>query len=144
MKNYLCGMEIIFALDKINEAAQEFLSAIGQRKVIALHGEMGAGKTTFAHALCDVLGVQDAVSSPTFSIINEYSLAGGEIIYHLDLYRLKDEEEALAAGVEDCFYSGSLCLVEWPEKAPDLLPPDTVHCYLTIKGNNERMLRINL
>lgn len=137
-------MEIIFALDKIKEAAQEFLSAIGQRKVIALHGEMGAGKTTFTHALCDVLGVQDAVSSPTFSIINEYSLTGGNSIYHLDLYRLKDEEEALAAGVEDCFYSGNLCLVEWPEKAPDLLPPDTVHAYLTIKGNNERMLRINL
>lgn len=137
-------MEIIFALDKIKEAALEFLSAIGQRKVIALHGEMGAGKTTFTHALCDVLGVQGGVSSPTFSIINEYALAGGKTIYHLDLYRLKDEEEALAAGVEDCFYSGNLCLVEWPEKAPGLFPPDAVHCHLTIKGNNERMLRINL
>ena len=144
MKNYLCRMEIIFALDKIKDAATAFLSAIGQRKVIALHGEMGAGKTTFTHALCDVLGVKDAVGSPTFSIINEYTSAKGETIYHLDLYRLKDEQEALAAGVEDCLYSGSLCLVEWPEKAPDLFPPDTIHCYLTIKGNNERMLRINL
>lgn len=137
-------MDIIFSLDRIRDAADTFLKAIGERKVIALQGQMGAGKTTFVHAVCDVLGVQDAVGSPTFSIINEYTAAAGETIYHLDLYRLKDEEEALAAGVEDCFYSGSLCFTEWPEKTPHLFPENTVRCSLTIKGNNERLLQINL
>ena len=137
-------MEISFSLPDIKEAAQQFLNAAGQRKVIALHGEMGAGKTTFVHAVCDELNVTDTVSSPTFSLINEYSSGAGDTIYHLDLYRIKDEQEAIAAGVEECFYSGALCLVEWPEKAPHLFPENTLHCWLHIKGNNERMLQIKL
>ena len=137
-------MDVSFSLETIQEAAKEMLEAIGDRKVIAMHGEMGAGKTTFVHAVCDVLGIKDAVSSPTFSIINEYRTASGIPVYHLDLYRLKDEEEAISAGVEDCVYSGKLCLVEWPEIAPGLFPPDTVHCYISITGNNQRSLRINL
>ena len=141
---YICTMEISFSLPDIKEAAQQFLDAAGERKVIALHGEMGAGKTTFVHAVCDVLKVTDTVGSPTFSIINEYSSASGNTIYHLDLYRLKDEQEAIGAGVEECFYSGDLCLAEWPEKAPGLFPDDTLHCWLHIKGNNQRMLQINL
>jgi tRNA threonylcarbamoyladenosine biosynthesis protein TsaE len=86
---------------------------------------MGAGKTTFIHALCDGKGVKDTVGSPTFSIINEYQYPGGKI-FHIDLYRLKDEEEALRAGVEDVLYSGELCLVEWPDRAPGIFPPGTI------------------
>jgi tRNA threonylcarbamoyladenosine biosynthesis protein TsaE len=137
-------MDVNFSLENINEAATNFLAAIGQKKVIALHGQMGAGKTTFVHAICDALGVNGAVSSPTFSIINEYKSANGEIIYHLDLYRLKDEQEAINAGVEDCLYSGNLCLVEWPEITPELFPHDTVHCYLSVISEKERRFEINM
>ena len=132
-----------FSLEEIGRAAGDFIKAISEQKIIALHGQMGAGKTTFVHAVCETLGVKDSVSSPTFSIINEYRSAQGTI-YHIDLYRLKDENEAIAAGVEECLYSGNLCLVEWPEITPGLFPDNTVHCYLTITGNNERMLQIKL
>jgi tRNA threonylcarbamoyladenosine biosynthesis protein TsaE len=137
-------MDVNFSLDNINEAAKTFLQAIGAKKVIALHGQMGAGKTTFVHAICDELEIADAVSSPTFSIINEYKSASGEVIYHLDLYRLKNDQEAINAGVEDCFYSGNLCLVEWPEITPALFPDDTVHCYLSVSGEKERKIEIKL
>lgn len=135
-------MDVNFSLDNIKEAAKTFLQVIGDKTVIALHGQMGAGKTTFVHAICDVLHVNDAVSSPTFSIINEYISAEGKVIYHLDLYRLKDDQEAINAGVEDCFYSGNLCLVEWPEITPALFPDGTVHCYLSVSGEKERKLVI--
>ena len=137
-------MDICFSLNEINKTATTFLQTIGKRKTIALHGQMGAGKTTFVHAICDVLGVQNSVSSPTFSIINEYTTETNSAIFHIDLYRLKNETEAIAAGVEDCFYSGNTCFIEWPEIAPGILPDDTVHCYLSVKGNNERMLQIKL
>ena len=91
---------------------------------------MGAGKTTFIHELCAVKGVIDPVGSPTFSIINEYRYPGGKI-FHIDLYRLKDEEEALRAGVEDVLYSGDLCLVEWPARAPGIFPPGTIGLQIT-------------
>lgn len=135
-------MDVSFTLENINTAASQFIKAIDNRKVVALHGQMGAGKTTFVHAICQVLGVSGAISSPTFSIINEYKAETSEVIYHLDLYRLKDEQEAINAGVEDCLYSGNLCLVEWPEITPALFPDDTVHCYLSILGENERKLVI--
>ncbi|MEJ7609912.1 MAG: tRNA (adenosine(37)-N6)-threonylcarbamoyltransferase complex ATPase subunit type 1 TsaE [Ferruginibacter sp.] len=137
-------MEVIFSLGNINEAAKSFLAAIGGSKIIALHGEMGAGKTTFVHAVTDLLGVSDSVSSPTYSIINEYTTATGDTVFHLDLYRLKDEQEVIAAGVEDCFSSGALCLIEWPGVAERLLPEGTVHAQFTVTGNNERMLQIKL
>ena len=135
-------MDVLFSLPQIKKAAATFLGAVNNHKVIALHGEMGAGKTTFVHALCDELGVQNAVSSPTFSIINEYRTAAGKTVYHLDLYRLKSVQEALDAGVEDCFYSGNLCLVEWPEIAPAIFPEDTLHVHIQIEGNDERRLVI--
>ncbi len=135
-------MDVLFTLPQIKTTAATFLKEIKNYSVVALHGEMGAGKTTFVHAVCDELGVQNAVGSPTFSIINEYTTAAGKTIYHLDLYRLKSVQEAIDAGVEDCFYSGNLCLVEWPEIAPSLFPHDTVHCYLKVTGNNERNLVI--
>ena len=135
-------MDVLFTLPQIQSAAATFLGAVKNTNVIALHGEMGAGKTTFVHALCDELGVKNAVSSPTFSIINEYTTAKGETIYHLDLYRLKSVQEAIDAGVEDCFYSGNLCLVEWPEIAPAIFPENTLHVYIEIAGNAERRLVI--
>ena len=135
-------MDVLFTLPQIKSTVAQFLNAANNHNVIALHGEMGAGKTTFVHALCDELGVENAVSSPTFSIINEYTTAKGKTIYHLDLYRLKSVQEAIDAGVEDCFYSGNLCLVEWPEIAPSIFPDNTLHTYIEIAGNNERRLVI--
>ena len=135
-------MDVSFSLNKINEAAGKFLKAVAGKNIIALHGEMGAGKTTFVHAVCNMLGVKNSVSSPTFSIINEYKSAEGKTIYHIDLYRLKNEQEAINAGVEDCLNSGNICLVEWPEIAPALFPNDTVHCYISITGDSERKLVI--
>lgn len=137
-------MVVEFSLQEIDKAAGLLLSAGKNRTVFALHGDMGAGKTTLVHAVCSHLNIKDIVSSPTFSIINEYRNGSGGIVYHLDLYRLKDETEAISAGVEDCLYSGNLCFVEWPEKAPGLFPADTVHCYLESVGDNIRKLRINL
>lgn len=135
-------MDSKFSLGDIDHAAQQFLQDIAAHTIIAFYGEMGAGKTTFINALCRQLQVTDAVSSPTFSIINQYKTKLGKIVYHMDLYRLKDEEEAIMAGVEDCLMSGDLCFVEWPEKARGLLPPKTLHCAITLTGNTERKLQI--
>ena len=135
-------MDSKFSLEKINEVAASFLNEIKEHRVVAFHGEMGAGKTTFINALCRQLQVTDTVSSPTFSIINHYKTKDGNTLYHMDLYRLKDEEEAIMAGVEECFYSGNYCFVEWPEKAPTLFPESTIHCYLSSTGNIERKLQI--
>ncbi len=137
-------MELIFTLTEIKTAATRLLNLMGDNKIVAMHGEMGAGKTTFIHALCDVLGVEDVVTSPTFSIINQYFYNGNETIYHIDLYRLKNNQEAIATGVEDCFYSGSYCFVEWPEKAPAIFPHNTIHAWLYTVDINTRKLLINL
>jgi tRNA threonylcarbamoyladenosine biosynthesis protein TsaE len=122
-------MEICFQLQDILPAAERFWQQWPLQKVFAFHGDMGAGKTTFIHALCAVKGVTDTVGSPTFPIINEYAYPGGKV-YHIDLYRLRNEEEALRAGVEDVLYSGELCLVEWPDRAPGIFPPATVELYI--------------
>ena len=137
-------MEVYFTLERIQDAAVKLLSASTNYKVFALHGEMGAGKTTFIHALCEAMGVKDTITSPTFSIINQYNTAKGETIYHMDLYRIKDENEAINAGIEDCLYSGNICLVEWPEKTPGIFPEDTLHITITSVNDNTRKLKINL
>lgn len=137
-------MEIIFTLEEIQVAVQKLLAGVGVHKVFAFTGEMGAGKTTFIHALCKELEVMDTVSSPTFSIINQYKTKSGETVYHLDLYRLKDEEEAVNAGVEDCLFSTNICLVEWPDKAPGIFPHDTLRIAITILDSNRRKMQINL
>lgn len=133
-------MEVIFSLQEINEVAKNVIAAMGDKKVIALHGQMGAGKTTFTHAFCEALGVVDVVSSPTFSIINQYQTKDGNTIFHLDLYRLKDEEEAINAGVEDCLYSNNICLVEWPERIPTIFPIDTLHVEFEVIGTDKRKI----
>jgi tRNA threonylcarbamoyladenosine biosynthesis protein TsaE len=117
-------MQWNFNLMQLPLVAREVLLALGDCRVVALYGPMGAGKTTLVHAFCDVLGVADAVGSPTFAIINEYDYSGGAI-FHIDCYRLKDEAEAIDAGVEDCLFSGEWCFVEWPERIPHLFPPRT-------------------
>ncbi|HMO62106.1 MAG TPA: tRNA (adenosine(37)-N6)-threonylcarbamoyltransferase complex ATPase subunit type 1 TsaE [Ferruginibacter sp.] len=137
-------MDLNFALDEIQQAAEKILKAAAGKKVFALHGEMGAGKTTLVHALCNVLGVKDLVNSPTYSIINEYTAANNQPVYHLDLYRLSNEQEAFYAGVEDCLYSGNYCFAEWPEKAPGIFPPGTIQLTLTATGDNTRKLEFKL
>ncbi len=140
-----------FSLDSINEVAKEFWKAATGKTVFAFHGQMGAGKTTFIHALCDVKGVKDVVGSPTFSIINEYEYVPIAIgsegtrkpLFHMDLYRIKDEEEAQRAGVEDVLFSGNICLVEWPEKAPGIFPDDSVHVFIELVDDKTRHLKIS-
>ena len=121
-------MEIkIQSLEHIHEAAREFIAAMGDNTVFALYGKMGAGKTTFIKALCQGLGVEDVVTSPTFAVINEYrSDIAGELIYHFDFYRIKKLEEVYDMGYEDYFYSGALCFIEWPELVEELLPGNTI------------------
>jgi tRNA threonylcarbamoyladenosine biosynthesis protein TsaE len=132
-------MELRFKLEGIGTAAGAFWQAFPTQTVFAFHGEMGAGKTTFIHALCLAKGVTDTVGSPTFSIINEYLYPGGSI-FHIDLYRLKDEEEAARAGVEDVLFSRELCLVEWPDRAPGIFPPDTIHLRLEALDRDTRKI----
>ena len=137
-------MEVNFTLYKIQEVAIKLLWDSANYKVFALHGEMGAGKTTFIHALCEAMGVMDVITSPTFSIINQYQTNNGQTIYHMDLYRVKDANEAINAGVEDCLYSGNICLVEWPEKAAGIFPDETLHITITSVDDNTRNLKYNL
>jgi tRNA threonylcarbamoyladenosine biosynthesis protein TsaE len=140
--NYICAMEFEYRLEKIEEAAQKLLSEAGNYKVWAFDGEMGSGKTTLIHTICNILGVKGTFGSPTFSIINEY-ISSTEPVFHIDLYRCKDEEEAVRAGVEDCLYSGNLCMVEWPTKAPGIFPDETLRVVITVTGENSRKLFIS-
>jgi tRNA threonylcarbamoyladenosine biosynthesis protein TsaE len=137
-------MEVIFTLNQIAATARQFLAQTAAHKVVALHGEMGAGKTTFTHALCNALGVQDAISSPTFSIINQYKTKDDQTVYHIDLYRIKDAEEAIQSGIEDTLFSGSYCFVEWPERAPSIFPDHTLHIHIGLVDNNTRKLTFNV
>jgi tRNA threonylcarbamoyladenosine biosynthesis protein TsaE len=134
-------MEWIFTLTEIDQIARIFWDVFPNKKIYAFQGNMGAGKTSFIRALCGQKKVKETVGSPTFSIINEYSSPSG-IIYHLDLYRLKDEEEAIRAGVEDCLYSGEICLVEWPDRAPGIFPVDTLGVKLEMLDPDTRKLQV--
>ena len=127
-------MEIkINDLEHIREAARQFISHIGDSRVFAFYGSMGAGKTTFIKAVCEELGVTDVVTSPTFAIVNEYTAADGGSIFHFDFYRIKKLEEVYDMGYEDYFYSDALCFIEWPELIDEVLPDDAVK--VTIKEN---------
>ena len=116
----------INSLNEIGKAAQEFVAAMGDRTVFAFYGKMGAGKTTFIKAVCEELGVEDVINSPTFAIVNEYVDGKGEPIYHFDFYRIKNQQEVLDIGYEDYVYSGNVCFMEWPELIENLLPDDAV------------------
>jgi tRNA threonylcarbamoyladenosine biosynthesis protein TsaE len=112
-------------IENIHEAAREFINQIGDARVFAFYGKMGAGKTTFIKAICEELGCQDVITSPTFAIVNEYS-SDTTPIYHFDFYRIKKLEEVYDMGYEEYFYSGALCLIEWPELIEEILPDDAV------------------
>ncbi len=131
-----------FGLENIHEAAQWFWDQVGDKPVVALQGPMGAGKTSFVHALCDLKHVKDPVTSPTFSLVNEYLLPDGQKIYHMDLYRLRDDEEAMQAGIEDILYSGACCFVEWPEKARGIFPPATLSAQLGVNDDQSRTIQL--
>lgn len=137
-------MELNFNLTAISSAASWLIDNAQGRRCFAFHGEMGAGKTTLISAICTLLGVESGQSSPTFPIINDYLTTSGATIYHIDLYRLKNDAEAMSTGVEDCLYSGNYCFVEWPEKAPDIFPPETVHVYISASGPETRNLKLKL
>jgi tRNA threonylcarbamoyladenosine biosynthesis protein TsaE len=135
------------SFNELNDFAVSFWQTIGDSKLFAFHGEMGAGKTTIITALCKQKGVKDIISSPTFSIINEYRfIEGGEEkkIFHLDLYRLNSMEEIIQAGVEDAIYSGNICFIEWPEKAPEFLSENTIHVFIDMIDGTHRSVKIDL
>lgn len=140
-------MEIkIQNIDTIRESAREFIQNIGEQKVFAFYGKMGAGKTTFVKAICEELGVQDVITSPTFAIVNEYEVnlnsqtsnLNVQSIFHFDFYRIKRLEEVYDMGYEDYFYSGALCFIEWPELIEDLLPEDAVKVTITENADGTR------
>lgn len=135
---------LIPSIEAIDDAAKEFVAQMGDETVYAFTGEMGAGKTTFINALSHALGVEeDPTGSPTFAIINEYrSDTTAELIYHFDLYRLENLEQAFDIGVEDYLDSGALCLIEWPDRIEDILPDDTVRVNIEVLPDGARRLTI--
>ena len=136
---------MLLKIDSINdlpEAADAILEALNGRSIVAFWGEMGAGKTTLIRALCDRLGITDTVTSPTFALVNEYHTETGEPIYHFDFYRINRIEEVFDFGYEEYFYSGNLCLIEWPEKIEGLLPGETLSVRIRITSDESRTIEI--
>ncbi len=130
-------------LEHINQAAKEFICKLGDHTVFAFYGKMGAGKTTFVKAVCEELGVDDVITSPTFAIVNEYETAERPI-YHFDFYRIKKLEEVYDMGYEEYFYSGNLCFIEWPELIEEVLPDDAVRVTITEEADGSRTVTANL
>ena len=130
----------IDSLDNIHVAAKEFIANMGTGKVFAFYGKMGAGKTTFIKAICEELGVNDVITSPTFAIVNEYTADNDAPIYHFDFYRIKKLEEVYDMGYEDYFYGGNLCLLEWPELIEDILPEDVTKVTITEQEDRTRLV----
>lgn len=132
-------------LEALPAAAKEFVEMMGDNTVFAFYGDMGAGKTTFINELCRALGVDsDDTASPTFALINEYrSDTTAELIYHFDFYRIEDLDEALELGIEDYFDSGSICLIEWPERITPVLPSDTVSVRIRVNDDDSRTIEIS-
>ena len=134
-------------LEHIREAARQFIEQMGDARVFAFYGTMGAGKTTFIKAVCEELGVEDVITSPTFAIVNEYSLplppegVGERLLFHFDFYRIKRLEEVYDMGYEDYFYSGHLCFIEWPELIEELLPDDAVRISITQAPDGTRTVK---
>ena len=122
--------------------AEQIIAIAGDIKVWLFEGDMGAGKTTLIKALCKAFGVMDNVTSPTFSLVNEYENQNGSTFYHFDFYRIKDETEAMDIGPEDYFYSGDFCFIEWPSKIPNLIPDTHLSIYLEVNPDHSRRLVI--
>lgn len=131
----------INSLDDLHAVARTFIEALDEHTVVAFYGGMGAGKTTFVKALCEELGIDDVVNSPTFSIVNEYrSDETGELVYHFDFYRINKLSEVYDMGYEDYFYSGALCFIEWPELIEELLPEDALRVEITELPDGRRRI----
>jgi tRNA threonylcarbamoyladenosine biosynthesis protein TsaE len=133
-------MNLIFTLDNIDAVAEEFITHFINVNVVAVSGNMGAGKTTFIQAVCRQLGVTDQMSSPTYSIIQQYKTTNNLIINHIDVYRLKDEEEAVQAGVEDAINTGDFCFIEWPEKIAKILPLHFISIFIEPADHTKRRI----
>lgn len=135
------SVTLTFTLPDIRQAARQFIDHIGPHRVFAFYGKMGAGKTTFIKAICEELGVDDVITSPTFAIVNEYRIAASDKpVYHFDFYRIKKLEEVYDMGYEEYFYSGNLCFLEWPELIEDILPEDAVKVTITQEEDDRRKL----
>ncbi|MFK7000085.1 tRNA (adenosine(37)-N6)-threonylcarbamoyltransferase complex ATPase subunit type 1 TsaE [Flavobacterium oreochromis] len=135
-------MKFEYSLENIENIATQVL-ATNPEKIILFNGEMGAGKTTFIKTLCKVLGVKDATSSPTFSLVNEYEANNNQIIYHFDVYRLKSQTEALDMGIDEYLYSGHWCFIEWAEKISDLIPENHTVVNISTLEDGKRLLELN-
>ncbi len=138
-------MERVFTISSeadVEVVAKELISFVRQFRVVAFHGDMGVGKTTFIKALCKQMGVEDRVTSPSFALVNEYQTSNNVLIFHFDFYRLENPSELLDMGYEDYFYSDNICLVEWPEKASEIFPPQHLKIYMNEKPEGERTLRV--
>jgi len=135
-------MLIINSIEEILDAAEKFVAGIGNKKIFSFNGKMGAGKTTFIKAICEVMGVKETINSPTFSIVNEYEAADGRIIYHFDCYRINKIQEALDLGAEEYLYSGNLCFIEWSENIAPLLPDTLVNVDINELENKKREIII--
>lgn len=131
---------IITGIDELEDSARKLLQVAGERKVMAFSGEIGAGKTTLIQRLCQQLGVNEKVTSPTFALANVYADAQGDEVYHLDLYRLKDMQEALDMGIEEYLYGDRYCFIEWPTVVEDLLPADTLYIRIELIENSHRKI----
>lgn len=132
----------INSLSEINLVAREFLKLFGNKRVFAMYGAMGVGKTTFVKAICEEMGVEDTINSPTFAIVNEYHTSQEDIIYHFDFYRINDVKEAYDFGYEDYFYSNALCFIEWPEKIESILPNDVVEVHFSEQEDGSRSILV--
>ena len=135
-------MLTINSIEEIHDTAKKFVNKIGDKKIFAFNGKMGAGKTTFIKAICEVMGVKETINSPTFSIVNEYEAADGSIIYHFDCYRINKIQEALDLGAEEYLYSGNLCFIEWSENIAPLLPDTLVNVDIHEIENKKREIII--
>lgn len=145
MKSYILketasGLQLFFQEKPVS--VSDILQIYPERRVYALHGQMGAGKTTFLRLLCSSLGVEDTVNSPTFAIVNVYTDRSDNLIYHFDCYRLKNLGEAIDLGAEEYIYSGEYCFIEWPDVIQDILPDDTVHLYFSIMEDGSRLITL--
>jgi len=137
------NMEFILdSLSSLDFVSQKFINEMGDNKVFAFYGEMGVGKTTFIKAICQGMGVTENITSPTFSIVNEYKMGNGYPIYHFDFYRIKNIEEAYDFGYEDYFYSGDYCFIEWPELIETILPPNIVKVAITLSEGERRLITL--
>jgi tRNA threonylcarbamoyladenosine biosynthesis protein TsaE len=135
---------LVHTLHDLSSASQTFLEHFGHNKIFAFHAEMGTGKTTFINSLLNAMGIEETEGSPTYSLVNVYQSPMFGKVYHMDVYRLKSEEEAMDFGVEEMLYGGGICFIEWPEKIEGLLPENTVHIYMDKMADGSRKIKIDL